>query len=357
MNDIERLAAFIKDHREGSRAHVPPDDVRVQPISEVDALLQPPEAQRVVTGSTNASNDTLLNDLATDFGLSTAHFESVDSSATARQTVALGAESQNPAEDPNRSKLERSSPPIKGEAPSINIPFEKLATQGFITPSTTRGLITEQYRRIKRPLLKNLSRNERGGMSNNVIMVTSSVSGEGKTFTAINLAMSFTMERDKTVLLIDADVLKNTASGLLEVDKNSAGLTDLLVGNISDPDDVILRTNIPNFMYLPSGRPQQHANERLSSGRMKELVEELSTCHNDRIIVLDCSPILQTNEAAVLTDHADQVVFVVAEEETSEGDVVEALSQIPSEIYVGVVLNKSRLRVLGNDYGYTYKYG
>lgn len=358
MNDIERLAIAIKESRHSRDAKVHSPDLPVQPIAAQVLQSVTVENRSAINGDIDASNDTLLQDLATDFGL--ARRLSDKSKHPVNSQHPIDTSDVRLSDESTRSELTQNksaSQIVSNDGRFINIPIEQLTAAGFLTPATKRGLMTEQFRRIKRPLLKNLYRSDLAGESKNVIMVTSSVSGEGKTFTSINLAMSLAMEREKTVLLIDADVLKNTASGVLGIEKGAAGLTDILVGDVGDPADVILKTNIPNFTYLPSGRPQQDANELLSSARMTELFDELSNRYHDRIIVLDCPPILQTNEATVITDYAGQVVFVVAEEETSQSYVVEALSQIPKEIYVGIVLNKSHKRLLGSDYGYTYEYG
>lgn len=350
MNDIERLVEAIRKNRQDNSAPKSVDEnltVRVdsdRPRSESSQSVSVAKMHSESEQATDTSNDSLLQDISTDFGISPSDDPAARDLKVSPPTQVADSDAQ-----PRTSTHEHT--------PCIELPIDTLTAAGFITPLTGRGLMTEQYRRIKRPLLKNIHGNGSNGLNNNVIMVTSSVSGEGKTFTAINLAMSLALEKERTVLLVDADVLKNTASGILEVGRDKPGLTDLLAGDISDPSEVILKTNISNFTYLPSGTAQQHANELLSSMRMKHLFDELSSRYHDRIIVLDCPPILQTNEANVIADYAGQVVFVVAEQETSQSFVVEALKQIPEDTYVGIILNKSRKRFLGNDYGYTYDYG
>ena len=360
MNDIERLAAVIKQRRQQAKLAGRPSNLVTRNVDIELSHIHAIDTHSVENAEADALNDTLLHDLVTGFGLDGSRMSSAEELPEAMDaTVATNREltsrplSGGTIVDKQASKRQDNKKSI------VHIPIEKLATEGFITPITKRGRMTEQFRRIKRPLLQNIDRDADNdtGRNRNIIMVTSSLSGEGKTFTSINLAMSLAMEREKKVLLVDTDVLKNTASGVLEVSKDALGLTDVLVGDVHDPSDVILRTNVDNFTYMPSGSSQQHTNELLSSARMKQLFDELSSHHHDRIIVLDCPPILQTNEATVITDYAGQVVFVVAEEETSQRYVMEALSQIPKEHYVGVVLNKSHKRILGNDYDYTYEYG
>lgn len=346
MNDIERLAAAIKKSRQDDQTLASANesekenvDIELPTLGNGQFGATPDGEIKRVTN--DACHESLLHERGTDVGLSASEDPDLNGTPDLSSIPVVGS----------------GEPFVSESMPYIELPIEKLNAEGFITPLTGRGLLTEQYRRIKRPLLKNVHDGDSSTLNNNVIMVTSSVSGEGKTYTAINLAMSLALEKDRTVLLIDADVLKNSASGVLEVGKDKPGLTDVLSGDVLNPSDVILRTNVSNLTYLPSGTSQQYANELLSSTRMKKLFEELSSRYQDRIIVLDCPPILQTNEASVLTDYAGQVVFVVAEGETSQSFVSEALNQIPADSYVGIILNKSHRRLLGNDYGYTYYYG
>ena len=237
----------------------------------------------------------------------------------------------------------------------IDLPFEHLARQGFITPNLAKGRLSEEYRRVKRPILRAITDGVSGDGHPNIVAVTSSVAGEGKTYTAINLAMSLAMERDRTVLLLDADVLKGTAGRTLGVESDSPGLTDVLSDDEADLADVILGTDLPNLRLVPAGRSTDRATELLSSVRMRELVGELAVRYADRIVVLDCPPILQTNEASVIVEHAGQVVFVVAAEETDRRSVFEALNQFDERSSVSVLLNKTRARGASYyDYGYAH---
>ena len=123
----------------------------------------------------------------------------------------------------------------------------------MLVPDGSRSRIKEEYRHIKQPVLLNAS--GKGAVQNpfsNLVMVTSSVPGEGKTFTAINLAMSIASERDRTVLLIDADVLRANLSGFFNVHKD-LGLVDYLVKGTLSLSDVMIGTDIPSLKILPAG--------------------------------------------------------------------------------------------------------
>lgn len=239
--------------------------------------------------------------------------------------------------------------------------FDKLEKAGIIDPrSQLKGRTSEEFRHIKRPLLshvmgKGASQVERP----NLIMVTSSLAGEGKTHTAINLALSIAMERDKTVLLIDADVAKPEATHRLGVNAQ-AGLTDVLLDQDVSLKDVLIRTDIPNLTLLPAGRHHAHATELLASEAMHALADELSTRYADRVIIVDSPPLLLTNEARVLAGLMGQILVVIEESKTPQPVVQEALSTIESAEIVGLVLNKSH-HSWGSDlyggYGYGYGYG
>ena len=112
--------------------------------------------------------------------------------------------------------------------PKLHIPLEALKEKGMISPDEPSSIIAQQFRAIKRPLVRNLA-NAPLGVNTSVILVTSSQSGEGKSFTAVNLAMSLAMEREKNVLLVDTDSTKAAASSLLGVEDPHVGLMDSLV--------------------------------------------------------------------------------------------------------------------------------
>ena len=188
----------------------------------------------------------------------------------------------------------------------------------------------------------------------NVIMVTSSVQGEGKTYNAINLAVSLAQEKNHSVLLIDADVVKGTAGRELGVSTDEPGLLDLLSQTCTHPSQVILNTNIPSLAFMPAGKANEQANELLTSDRMLSYIDVLARESAERVIVLDCPPILQTNEANVLTEYAGQIAFVVAEQQTSQSLVQEALKHLDEDKYVGMLLNKSTRAGAGYGYGYGY---
>jgi protein-tyrosine kinase len=250
--------------------------------------------------------------------------------------------------------------PVK-EAPktvskSVRLDLAALAEMGFVTPNAPRAAIADQYRVIKRPLIANATGKGASVVQHgNRIMVTSAMPGEGKSFTAINLAMSIAMELDYTVLLVDADVSRPSIMKTLGLPPGP-GLLDLLTNKQMEMSDTLLRTNVDKLSLLPSGTPHPRATELLASDAMTDLIEEMGHRYPDRIIIFDSPPLLLTTESRVLATHMGQIVVVVQAEKTLQSQVRHALTTIESCPIKLMVLNQ----VHGGDqdaYGYGYGYG
>jgi receptor protein-tyrosine kinase len=261
-----------------------------------------------------------------------------------------------PAVSEDISLLRKTSLPPRKPEPQVSreveIDIRRLILRGMVTPSLPRSQIAEEYRLIKRPLLKNITAVENGSL----IMVTSALPGEGKSFTAINLAISMAMELDHRVLLVDADVARPSVLNRLGLHPER-GLMDALAGDVEDLSEVMLRTNIDKLTLLPAGMPHARATEMLASDTMVQLLEQMIRRYPDRVIVFDSPPLLVTTEARVLATHMGQVVIVVEAGKTTHGTVKMALATIESCPVRLMVLNKSREEGPGSYYGYGYKYG
>ncbi len=228
------------------------------------------------------------------------------------------------------------------------IDLVKLKQAGMITPDGERNQISEEFRVVKRPLITNAFNRGAAPIKNgNLVMVTSSFPGEGKSFSAINLAMSIAMERDHTVLLVDADVAKPSIPGFLGL-RPSKGLMDLLLDESLKFSDVLIRTNVEKLNVLPAGRSHIHATELLASESMSRLLNEMAQRYSDRIIIFDSPPLLATTESRALASRMGQIVMVVEAGKTPQAAVKEALSQIDKCEVVGLLLNKGS-GALGDD--------
>lgn len=244
--------------------------------------------------------------------------------------------------------------PLKTFSKQVNIDLENLDKLGFINPDNVNTPLSSAFRMIKRPLLNNAAGKGASAGHNNMIMMTSSVGGEGKTFSAINLAISIAMEKEKHVLLIDADVNKPSHHSVFGINMEY-GLTDLLLGKTDNMSQVLCKTNIPSLSLMFAGNYSSLATELLASETMAEFVNDISSRYPDRIIIFDSPPLLLTTESSVLASHMGQVVLVVEAEKTTRHDVSKSLSLLSNEIVL-LLLNKMRQTNEAGNYGY-YGYG
>jgi exopolysaccharide/PEP-CTERM locus tyrosine autokinase len=236
----------------------------------------------------------------------------------------------------------------------IEINLARLNQLGMVTHDGGRTAVAEDFRIIKRPLLRNV----RGGggehapiKHGNLIVVTSALPGEGKTYCAVNLAMSIAMEMDITVLLVDADVARPSVLKVLGLGAE-AGLMDVLLDDDLGLPDVILKTNVSTLSILPAGRTNRHATELLASRSMSRLLTEIAERYPDRIVIFDSPPLLMTTEASVLASQMGQIVMVVEAESTTQHAVKEALRQIEQCPHINLIYNKTKAFPGGEYYGY-----
>lgn len=228
-----------------------------------------------------------------------------------------------------------------------------LRAPGLIAPESEERRLGEEYRLIKRPLLRATSGTDAAPLSN-VIVVTSAVPGEGKTFTSVNLALSLALERNREVVLVDGDVAKRDITRLLRLDEEP-GLLDAGGAEHRELADTVLRTDLPSLYVLPAGSQHAEATEILASERMAELIAELAADRR-RIVLIDSPPLLVTSEAGVLATLAGQVVMVVKASETPQEIVLRAVETLPDDKAVSLVLNQV-LSVPERSYGHYGYYG
>ena len=214
---------------------------------------------------------------------------------------------------------------------------------------------------VKRPLLANaIGLAHAGGKDAETfirgkrIVVTSAEAGEGKTFAAVNLAMSLARETDFEVLLVDGDVSKSDITRIFGLD-GKPGLMHVLADEQRAPAEVIIRTDVPNLLVVPAGEPHPFAAELFRSRRMEYVLDEFGGRNRRRLMVFDSSPLLATTESQVLVSHMGQVVMVVAANRTRRQAVNAALQRLSAFQYVGLVLNRSRLPAGENYYGNYYE--
>ncbi len=212
-------------------------------------------------------------------------------------------------------------------------------------------LLADELRCVKRPLLANASgKDAETFIRGKRIVVTSAEAGEGKTFAAVNLALSLARETDFEVLLVDGDIQKSDITRIFGLD-GKPGLMDVLADEQRAPAEVIIRTDVPNLLVVPAGKHHPLAAELFRSQRMEYVLDEFGGRNRRRLLVFDSSPLLATSESQVLASHMGQVVVVVAASRTRQQAVNAALQRLNDFQYVGLVLNMSRLPAGEHYYG------
>ena len=224
---------------------------------------------------------------------------------------------------------------------TVRLDFRALRQNGLITPDNMTSAISNEFRGVKRRLLQKVRDPQTRATVSNLIMVTSSLPGEGKTFSSINLALSLAAERGLQVLLIDADVIRPSVGNMF-VAPPTEGLTDLLSGKVSHVSDVLYRcADIPNLAVIFAGNPSANTPELISSGRMANLCRELSARYPDRVIVIDTPPVLASTEPAILASYMHHLIMVVAADQTDRHQLRKSLETVASCQSISLLFNKA----------------
>lgn len=258
---------------------------------------------------------------------------------------------------PDRAEIAAPADLVRGApAQRLKLDMDRLRNRGMLPPDDAQRRHVSQIRAIKNQLLRTARAS--GSASDRVIMITSPLSGDGKTFSSISLALSLATERDFHVLLVDGDVPKPSVGQLFGID-SALGLLDAARDRSLDVEPMIVGTDMPGLDLLAAGRGGAEAAEVMSSAGMRGVIERLSAVPN-RIVLLDSPPLLQTSEAAVLAHYAGQVLLVVREAVTPQRAVQESLTMLGERAGVSLVLNgatDSRLEQYYYGYGRDYAYG
>ena len=233
---------------------------------------------------------------------------------------------------------------------TVTIDAAALRAAGVIAPSSEERRLAEEYRIMKRPLLKAMAGHDPKELRN-LVAITSALPGEGKTFTSVNLALSLALERGREVVLVDGDAAKRHVTHLFGLD-SEPGLLDAGGGDVAGLEQIVLPTDLPSLSIVPAGRPHAEATEILRSERTAELLASLAS-NPRRIVLIDCAPLLVTSEAGVLASVAGQVVVVVKASETPQEVVVRAVEAVAEDKPVSLVLNQV-LSAPERHYGYYY---
>lgn len=265
-----------------------------------------------------------------------------------------------PGDQPEPAKvalLERRRPVDPAQMVELN--FSKLSKVGIYSPEHSPNRTTEEFRLIKQATLGRVRQAASSGVGHsNVIMVTSAREGEGKSFVSANLAMSISAEKDKHVILIDADPSRSAVARNFSIEAKR-GLLDALEDDSVGPKDVLLQTNMRGLSLIPAGPKRPLSAELYSSGRMVGFLGQVVAQFPSSVIVFDAPPVLATGEPSALAQNVGQIVFVVEAERTGKAAISEALNLVNVCPNIGFILNKAQFRFgsvrFGNYYDNYYR--
>jgi exopolysaccharide/PEP-CTERM locus tyrosine autokinase len=238
----------------------------------------------------------------------------------------------------------------------LAIDLEVLRTRGYLPELISDRQLADHYRHIKRPIVeKAAAAPDPSALDARIIMVTSALPGDGKTFTSLNLAFSLARERDFSVLLIDADTPKPHVTDIFAL-RDEPGLGDALLDERQEIEPLIVPTTVRGFSILTAGRNCPGAAELLLSNRMRELMAALVRANPRRLVLLDSAPLLPTSEGRALLKVAGQAILVVRAGQTPRSAVRDAVALMGNKKGVGIVLNEGEASFTEGYYGYS-EYG
>jgi protein-tyrosine kinase len=231
--------------------------------------------------------------------------------------------------------------PVTVPTKEITLDRARLREAGYLSELGHEARFAEYYREIKRPIIRRALAPQ-ASASQRLILVTSALPGEGKTFTTMNLALSMARERDFSVLLVDADFPKSHMGRALGV-YAEPGLLDAVVDPSLDVESMIMRSNVKGLDFLPSGRVNASATELIASARMAEIAVQLIARNPRRLVLFDSAPILAASEARALIHIPGQIILVARAGRTPQHALQEAIAQIDNKKLHGLVLNDAHI--------------
>ena len=235
---------------------------------------------------------------------------------------------------------------------------QHLRDQGLIVPETTVTTVLEEFRIVKRQLLFNADQLAQQGMglAAQRVLICSPHPGDGKSFTAVNLALAIAAEKDSEVLLVDADFAKPSVLSMLGL-PGGRGLMDALANPDVDVADCVVGTDIPGLWVLPAGSANASDTEYLSSARTRAILDRLLQGAPNRFVIFDSPPVLAASPAAELAKYVGQAVVVARCDKTGQGSLEDAISLLSACPNVQLLLNAVHFSPSGRRFGSYYGYG
>jgi len=263
-----------------------------------------------------------------------------------------------PAPTPAAAAIRSAMAPAPVSRTQVTISRERLAAHNFIVPDGPVTGLSEEFRIVKRQLLLAA----RGGKGfdplphGERILICSANPDEGKTYSAINLALSMASEKDNRVLLVDADFAKPSILSTLGIEKHR-GFMDALADPDCDVESLVLQTDIDGLSILPAGSQTNQDTEYLAASRTAEIIDQLTRNDPARIIIFDSPPALAASPASVLALHVGQTLMVVHADVTTESALRDALSLLSGCENIQLLLNRTKFSPTGRKFGNYYGYG
>ena len=267
----------------------------------------------------------------------------------AREEASLPVPAQPSAPPPAVIDAAANPIPLAGER--VEVDFASLRKAGFIDPEGQASALAEEFRIVKRQILDAIRL--AGTAAARRILITSPHENEGKTFCAVNLALSLAAERDLEVVLIDADLANPSVKQVFGLPER-AGLMDVLADENARVENHVLQTDIDGLWLLPPGRQSSHASEALSSRGTAQMFERLTAQAPNRIVLIDSPPALAASPAAEIAKHVGQTILVARADRTGKTaleDAAQLLSACPD---IKLVLNGANFSPSGRRFGSYY---
>lgn len=233
-----------------------------------------------------------------------------------------------------------------------------LRENGMIVPGAAITPLAEEFRMVKRQLLTTARAVAAKGTAEagdraRMVLVCSARPNEGKTFCAINLALSMAAEKDMEILLVDADFAKPDVLERLGL-ASGPGLLDALSGEVADVEGCIVATDVPQLSVLPAGTRSNSDTELLASDRARAILDGLASANSRRIVIFDSPPALAASPASVLASHVGQAMLVVRADTTTESDLRDAVNTLDACEHIQLVLNSVSFQPGGQRFGSYY---
>lgn len=253
---------------------------------------------------------------------------------------------------------ERVETPVVFGGPHHPVNREHLRAQGLIVPEGAITGLLEEFRIVKRQLLLQAAdlRREGGGPAAQRVLICSPHPGEGKTYCAVNLALSIAAEKESEVLLVDADFAKPSVLSALGL-PGGRGLMDALTDPAIDVADLVLNTDIHGLSVLPAGSASNTDSEYLNASRTPAVLDRLTQGAPRRIVIFDSPPVLAASPAAELARYVGQALVVVRADRTGQGALDDAISLLSGCPNIQLLLNAASFSPSGRRFGSYYGYG